>query len=252
MRFEAERVTMSCQPDVTAILTGHREGLLAGPASRSLLTAVETAEASGIRCQIVAVLDRVDTLTREVLRTGLGDRATFIESDEGDPGKARSIGISAATGGYACFLDADDLWSTNWITGAFAAVQERPDAIFHSACNMIFGDDRLMFWHVDSESPDFDPLYLEFNNYWDALCFAKTEIFRATPFRANDLTLGFGHEDWHWNAMTLAKGIPHKPVPGTMHFKRARSRSQMSKVNEVGSVRWPLDESRMRSAVEAA
>jgi hypothetical protein len=63
------------------------------------------------------------------------------------------------------------------------------------------------------------------------MSFARNELYRRYPFKANDLQLGFGHEDWHWSALTLAAGIPHKPVPGTMHFKRARGGSQMSRVD---------------------
>jgi hypothetical protein len=93
---------------------------------------------------------------------------------------------------------------------------------------------------LDSESGLCDPSYLAWLNYWDAMSFARTELYRLFPFRRNDLALGFGHEDWHWNAWTLAEGVPHKPAPKTMHFKRSRKGSQMDKVNCTGGVRWPL------------
>lgn len=35
---------------------------------------------------------------------------------------------------------------------------------------------------------------------------------------------------WHWNVVTLRAGIPHRPVPETIHFKRRRTGSQMSLV----------------------
>jgi len=237
---------MTNQPDVTAILTGHSEGLMAGPAARSLLEAVKHAGDIGISCEIIAVLDRADALTKGVVRKAFGDNATYIESSAGDPAGARNAGIGAAKGRYACFLDADDLWSENWITESYTAAEERPDAVFHSACNIIFGGNHFIFWHIDSESPHCDPDYLDFRNYWDALCFAKLEIFRRFPFRLNDLASGFGHEDWLWNAVTVDAGIPHKPVPGTIHFKRARPGSQMEKVDELGGVRFPVDETTLR------
>ncbi|WP_209835252.1 glycosyltransferase family A protein [Ruegeria sp. HKCCE3926] len=231
---------MTDQPHVSAIVTAHREGLMAGPAARSLLAAVADAEKADISCEIIVVLDIADDLTRDVLNGALGERAKYVESATGDPGLARNTGIAAATGEHACFLDADDLWSENWISAAIAAARKRPDAIHHSACNMVFGFQRLMFWHMDSESDGFDKSYLDWSNYWDSLSLAKTQIYRDTPFEANELSKGFGHEDWHWNAITIAKGIPHKPVAGTMHFKRARTDSQMSKVDSVGGIRAPL------------
>jgi len=87
----------------------------------------------------------------------------------------------------------------------------------------------------------FDPEYLAWRNYWDAMSFARTTICQKFPFRRNDLQLGFGHEDWHWNAWTIAEGVPHKPVLETMHFKRRRENSQMAVVDRSGSVRWPLE-----------
>jgi hypothetical protein len=104
---------------------------------------------------------------------------------------------------------------------------------------MVFGDDRNLWWHIDSEGPFFNPEYLAWGNYWDAMSFARTSTYRQFPFRRNDLKLGFGHEDWHWNAMTIAANVPHKPAPETMHFKRRRPGSQMALVDQVGSVRLP-------------
>ena len=104
----------------------------------------------------------------------------------------------------------------------------------------MFGNTRQFWWHADSETSLCDKGYLDWMNYWDAMSFARTEIYRRYPFRKNDLSIGFGHEDWHWNAWTLGDGVPHKPVPWTMHFKRARSGSQMHKVESMGGFRWPL------------
>jgi hypothetical protein len=106
---------------------------------------------------------------------------------------------------------------------------------------MIFGNQRHLWWHVDSENGLCDLDYLNWMNYWDAMSFARTDIYRRYPFQKNDLELGFGHEDWHWNAWTLAAGIHHKPVTRTMHFKRSRSGSQMGKVNEIQGPPWPLN-----------
>ena len=85
-----------------------------------------------------------------------------------------------------------------------------------------------------------EPDYLAWLNYWDAMSMAATAIYRRHPFRSNDLALGFGHEDWHWNRMTLAAGHAHRPVPGTMHFKRRRSGSQMARVAGADGVSWPV------------
>ncbi|MEV8468156.1 glycosyltransferase family A protein [Fluviibacterium sp. DFM31] len=225
--------------DISAIVTAHREGLLAGVTARSALEAIAHATATGISTEIIVVLDRPDDLTRDVLANCLDADIRIVETDFGDPGLARNAGIEAAGGTCATFLDGDDLWSENWLTAAFALSTARPEAVIHSQCNIVFGGERNVWWHVDSEGDLFDPDYLRWTNYWDAMSFARTATYRDTPFRANDLKNGFGHEDWHWNVQTVAKGIPHKPAPGTLHFKRRRSDSQMANVAKHDASIWP-------------
>lgn len=234
---------MAQDPDISVILTAHREGVLAGATAHSARRAMARVAADlGSRCEVILVLDRANAATVAVLENAFDPALlTVLHTDEGDPGQARNHGVAAARGRCATFLDGDDLWSENWLTEAWTLTDRRPDCVVQSACNMVFGNQRNLWWHIDSESPGFDPGYLEWANYWDAMTFARTEIYRKYPFRANDLRLGFGHEDWYWNAWTLSEGVPHKPAPETMHFKRRRTGSQMAVVDQSGAVRWPLD-----------
>jgi glycosyltransferase involved in cell wall biosynthesis len=227
--------------DVSIILTAHNEGLLIGPTARSALAAVEFGKNENISSEIVVVLDRADTLTSEVLHGVFGDRARYLETDEGDPGQARNRGIEVASGRFSTFLDGDDLWSENWLVASCASAIAKPGAIWHCACIFRFGGQRHLYWHISSETGLFDPEYLDWTNYWDAMSFALTDIYRAYPFRKNMLGQGFGHEDWHWNRLTIARGLHHNPVPETIHFKRSRPNSQMSRVEQAGGVAWPVD-----------
>ncbi|MNS06469.1 Glycosyl transferase family 2 [compost metagenome] len=226
--------------DISIVLTAHREGILAGATARSAHKAIARASGEGLRCEVVLVFDRATEATVSVLEGSFdGYALQVLQTDEGDPGQARNRGVDVAKGACTTFLDGDDLWSANWLIAAHALVEARPDCVAHSACNMVFGDDRNLWWHIDSEGPFFNPEYLAWGNYWDAMSFARTSTYRQFPFRRNDLKLGFGHEDWHWNAMTIAANVPHKPAPETMHFKRRRPGSQMALVDQVGSVRLP-------------
>lgn len=235
-------------PDITVILTAHREGVIAGATARSAQEAIQNVVSTlDKKVEIILILDRADDVTRSVLTSGLGPDARILETDEGDPGQARNRGVDKATGEYVCFLDGDDLWSYNWLTEAYKLVAHRPDVVGHSHCNIIFGEAKNIWWHVDSEGPLFDPLYLEWGNYWDALTFARTEIYRRFPFKANNLDVGFGHEDWHWNCETIAEGFAHKPVPNTVHFKRRRSGSVSAKVYERLGTAWPRGNNNKRS-----
>lgn len=227
--------------DLSIVITAHREGIIAAVTARSARAAMARAAAeTGLSCETVVVLDRGDAITAGALRDTLGDldAVRFLETDEGDPGLARNRGIEAAQGTCATFLDGDDLWSSNWLSEAWRACERRPDAVLHSQCNVVFGGERNVWWHVDSESALYDPLYLSWSNYWDAMSFARTSIYRDVPFRGNDLKAGYGHEDWHWNVQTVRRGIAHKPVEGTIHFKRRRPGSQMAQVVRADATIW--------------
>ena len=231
---------MSDSFDISVILTAHNEGVLAGVTAHSARKAIAHAAQDGLRCEVVLVLDRASEPTIAVLEDGFDDLPLqVLHTDEGDPGQARNRGIEAARGTCATFLDGDDLWSANWLSEAHRLIVSRPDCVAHSACNMIFGNEKNLWWHIDSEGAFFDPDYLSWANYWDAMSFARTSVYRDFPFRKNDLKLGFGHEDWYWNVVTVDAGVAHKPVPETMHFKRRRTGSQMALVDQVGGIRWP-------------
>lgn len=227
--------------DITVVITAHREGPLAGPSIRSGLAAIEHVKKShGLDVEIIVVMDRADAATKAMFRNALGEAATMLETDFGDPGQARNHAVSNASGEVISFLDGDDLWSENWLTEGWQFCAARPDAIGHCACIVTFGEVHGLWWHIDSEGGLFQPEYLQWSNYWDAMAIARTEVYRSNPFRANDLKLGFGHEDWHLNCATIARGIAHAPVPRTIHFKRRRSGSQMSLVEKSDSTVWPL------------
>lgn len=230
--------------DLSLILTAHREGILAGTTIRSARAAIDHARASDISMEVLVVLDRADTATSNIMRNGfvglMDTPVQFIETAEGDPGLARNCGIQMASGHTATFLDADDLISANWFAAAWHMTQKRPDAIWHPACNLVFGGEKNLWWHVDSESALFDPLYLEWANYWTAISCAKIDIYRKFPFANNALHAGFGHEDWHWNRVTLKAGCAHKPAPETLYFIRRRRKSQTTRVVAADGVSWPL------------
>lgn len=224
---------------LTAIINGHREGVIAGVTARNALETIAHAEQQGMEIELMVILDRADEATREIMHAGLGDRASFHETEYGDLGRARVFATQQAKGEFCTFLDADDLWSLNWLTEGYAAAKKRPDAIYHSHCNVIFGMERNLWWHIDSEGPFYDPDYMSWQNYWDSLSFAATEIYRRHPYRPVDTQRGFAYEDWNWNIVTLNHGIAHKPVPGTIHFKRRRRGSLLSVVARNDAVASP-------------
>lgn len=225
---------------VSAIMTGHREGLLAGPSIASFREAINEARARKIDVETLVVLDRPDATTLSMFEN-VGEWCDrLVQTDYGDPGLSRNRGVAEAKGSHITFLDADDLWSFNWIFAAHDFQKEAGEqAILHSEMNVIFGGARQIWIHADSESPNFDPGYLQIGNYWDALVFAPRATYLAYPFEKNDLNSGYGHEDWHLNCVTLVDGYSHRPVPHTVHFKRRRGGSQSAAANDKDVIPWP-------------
>lgn len=228
--------------NISAIITAHCEGLLAGPSLKSFSEATEAARKAGLSVETIVVLDSPDQLTREIFEEHGACGAQVLIFDGADPGLSRNFGVSQAVGEHVAFLDADDLWSSNWLVKAHQFCTSEPgNLIAHSELNLIFGDRRCWWWHADSQSPEFDPSYLRIKNYWDALIFSRREILIQFPYRKNDLKAGYGYEDWDWNCITLGAGIPHRPVPGTVHMKRARRGSQSALCDENDVMTWPSE-----------
>lgn len=220
-------------PDITAIITAHKERVLAGPAIASFDAAIRRARAAGLSVEGLAVLDRADELTTRMFDQVKTCGHTVIANDGGDPGLTRNRGVGEAKGDFVAFLDADDLWSENWLEAAFAFLANTPgDVIAHSEINVVFGEERTLWVHADSTTPDFDLSYQRIGNHWDSMSFGPRRLYAQYPFLKNDVAFGYGHEDWHWNNVTLEAGIQHRPVPGTIHMKRRRPGSQMAKCAE--------------------
>ena len=228
--------------DITAILNVHTEGLLSGPSIKSFEGAISHARERGLSVESIIVLDIPDRTTLAIFEPLQRNGFALIVSQCGDPGLARNMGVEAASGRYISFLDGDDLWGYQWLTRAYDFCSQSPIAIIsHSEANVIFGEKREIWWHVDSLDLGFDFDYLRIRNYWNALSFAERAVYTEYPFRKVNLSTGFGHEDWHWNCVTFEAGIPHRAVPDTVHLVRRRSGSQMTLCDNSDAVPWPSE-----------
>jgi glycosyltransferase involved in cell wall biosynthesis len=214
--------------DITAIVNGHREGLLAQPSLLSLRQTIEESERRGIRVETVIVLDRPDTVTQELVESFSHStkNTRVVTVDHGDLGLSRNSGVDAAQGKWIAFLDADDLWGRTWLSAAFNAAESDPRPIvWHPELSVLFGSHPHLYLHIDMEDPEFDHAALAVTNYWTALCFAPRSLLQHVPYRHTRMSSQIGFEDWGWNMETIAQGWLHKIVPGTGHAVRRKETS---------------------------
>lgn len=238
-------------PDICVVLNLHREGLLAHASLRSALEAKATAEAKGIAVEVVAVADRSDEATRRFLEVVRGSGARVHEVDYGDSGLSRNAAVESTHADFVAFLDADDLWAPNWLSAAFAAATADPrEVVWHPEANLYFGPAGNAHWlqHPDMDDADFDWTGLALSNYWTALAFARRDLLLRIPYSPTNLDSGFGYEDWAWNTETIARGVIHKTVPGTVHLIRMRPQSLVRRTSAAGALMTPTSLFRTRLA----
>ncbi|MDR2852450.1 MAG: glycosyltransferase family 2 protein [Burkholderiaceae bacterium] len=229
--------------DISVVLNMHREGLIAKPSFDSLMLAKAAAERAGIAVEVVVILDRPDETTAELAAQWMPSDWKKILVDFGDLGHARNEGASIATGKYVAFLDADDLFGSNWLQAAYtAAKQEKRRVVWHPEISIYFGVIRKVFVHADMDQAEADPVGLMCSNYWTALCFAPRDLLKELPYPQTQLGNQIGFEDWAWNQSVMAHGAIHKIVPGTGHLIRVKQNgSLMRQTSSIGCIPQPTD-----------
>lgn len=226
---------------IAAIINAHREGTIAIPSLKSYISAKDHAERHGHDVELICVLDRADASTVKIFNNTKFHFDHVIETSYGDLGLARNAAVQAAKSEILAFLDADDLWSENWLTSLAAAVgQTKGQAILHCHYNVFFGGRQEVFVHPDSDDPEFDIVGLAYQNFWTALSGGPAEIYRKVAYEKVDWVNGFGYEDWTWNCHVLDAGFVHKRVPETIHFIRSkRGHSLLQSLSKEGVCRMP-------------
>ncbi len=231
--------------DITVAITAHNETVIAGPTVRSCDAAITVAEAAGYRVQRLIGLDNATDATRRYFNQPALDHWRKIPLAVGDLGLARNALVLEAEGRMTAFMDADDLFSENWLVlGAQMLDQARAKNakwIMHPEINWFFDAANAVLVNPDQDSDFYAPLYWRVGNCFDSLAMAQTSTFLEVPYRGGDAHGGYGYEDWAWNIQTIEAGFKHRTVRDTIIFKRRRDRSLMTELGDKNAVLWELD-----------
>jgi glycosyltransferase involved in cell wall biosynthesis len=208
----------------------HAEGLIAHKTIKSLNRAAECAEQVGLSIELILVLDRATSETRNYVETShvVNQATKLVSADFGDLGLTRNYGIQHSNGEYVAILDGDDLISESWLLRAHELSQLDRRYVVHPEVSVAFDQKALLMYHPDQRQKDFDEANIIVDNYWTALCFSRRETFLHIPYIALPKSSGFGYEDWYWNCEVMARGFIHTVALGTAHFIRAKEGGGLS------------------------
>jgi len=204
------------------------EGLLLHRALASAAAALGEAGLGEAEAEIILVADAADAPTAAAAADAAGGMVRLVKTGFGDLGLARNAGVAAAAGEFVLFLDADDLWSRNWVDAAWRShLDAAPLTVLHPQYSVFFGRRAELLVHADWRDAEFDPRLLVARNAWTSGIAARRELLLDLPYPAVRPAVRLGFEDWSWNARAAARGIRHAVVPGTAHFIRLKAGGSM-------------------------
>jgi glycosyltransferase involved in cell wall biosynthesis len=217
--------------DLTLIVTAHDETVVSGPTMRSADLAIAAARERGYSVQPIIALDAPTDATMAHFHQPRFDHWERRILQEADLGRVRNALLPDTDGELIAFLDADDLFSENWLAEGIAAVRsgETRDEklIAHPELNVLFDRNRAVSRNVDQDSVFFTPHYLYVRNYYDSLCLAPREAHLAVPYAPRDIPNGLSFQDFQFSIETTSRGWKHVVVKDTIIFKRRRDFSLM-------------------------
>lgn len=233
------------QIDITVAITAHSESVVAGPTMRSAEIAIRAAEADGLRVERLIGLDAPSDSCRSFFHQTAFSEWTIEEYQLGDPYRTRNTLIERSSGRWIAFLDADDLFSENWLIAAAHRLAEAEKGndrvIVHPELNWVFDGSASVFTKPAQDDSLFAPSYYYFCNYYDMLCMAPRKAHLEIPYVCRDLATGFGYGDWQWGVESTAAGWHHVIAKNTIIFKRRRDSSVVVENNARCSVIFDIE-----------
>jgi hypothetical protein len=221
--------------DLTVVVTAHDETAVCGPTMRAADLAVEAARARGFSVQTIIGLDAPTEDTSAYFHQPHFDHWERRVLQERELGRVRNALVPECEGRYIAFLDADDLFSENWLAEGVAtldaAAERGARAIAHPELNVVFDGTKVIHVNIDQTSPLFTPHYLYFRHYYDSLCMAPREAHLEIPYVIRDVPNGLSYQDFQFTIESLEAGWQHVVVRDTIIFKRRRDVSLVTESN---------------------
>ncbi|MEP3948238.1 glycosyltransferase [Ascidiaceihabitans sp.] len=221
---------MTYEFDLSVVVTAHSETFVCGPTMRAADASIDAARAAGFSVQAIIALDNATPQTAAYFNQAAFDHWDRVVLTQGDLGRARNEMVTQHTKGSAiAFLDADDLFSENWLAEGMKRLrtaQARGErVIVHPELNWLFDAAASVYWNPEQDDPLWTPYYLYTMNYYDSLCLVPHEAHLEVPYVHRDIPNGLSFQDWQFSIETLHAGWRHAVARDTIIFKRRRDNS---------------------------
>jgi glycosyltransferase involved in cell wall biosynthesis len=221
--------------DLTLIVTAHNETTVCGPTMRAADIAVAAARDAGWSVETIVALDNAAPATTTYFGQDRFSHWDRRVRGEGDLGRVRNALLPETQGRFIAFLDADDLFSENWLADGVALLDEAERrgerVIAHPEMNVMFDGSTSALVNIDQDSPLFCPEYFYARNYYDSLCLAPRAAHLEVPYVHRDIPNGLSYQDYQFAIETMAAGWQHRVVRDTIIFKRRRDTSLVTESN---------------------
>jgi hypothetical protein len=230
---------------LTHYVNFHNEGILSVPAISSALASLNKAGSVSPEINLVAILDNVDEITREIVTESKAFKE-ILETDFGDLGSARNFAALSGESEFLSFQDGDDLIGEMWLgkglSYLLSAERDSGNLILHPEYALYFyerefdiqfqGNRKSFFMrYTSSNAPYLDPKVLLFNNIYTSNFMSSRNIVLNNQLPKVDKENNWGVEDWTWNSQTFARGIIHEVVKNTVHAVRVKEENSLGLEN---------------------
>lgn len=228
------------QYDVSCVVTFHAEGYMGYRTLTSINACRTYAEQRNLKVELVVVLDCADEDTKKVVEKHPalrpGDQVLTVENH--DLGLSRNDGVKAARGQYISIHDGDDYYSENCVYEGVMQCDKEPSSIAHVGTLIEFETNYCVTRICDIRNDDYTKYDFIKQHPLISESMANRNVYLEHPYLPAGN--GFGYEDWHWNAETIAEGFVHIPIPNTfLFYRRKKQGSMLAQFNSQKSIIRP-------------
>ena len=229
--------------DVSVVVTAHNEGILAHKTMLSIFRSAKKLEKNKISYEIIVHIDNGTDETDNYFKKYENDsRIVILRNSFGDLSSSRNYAVNNSRGRYVTFIDADDLYSEEWLLGGFRVVSSQEEVVARMNYILTFCDHSVLT-ELRDMSKDEMLLYLIDSNYLSSVFMCSRDLYQRFPQRKNQSPYGF--EDWQWVLDTMSAGVIHQVVPETVLFYRKDSLSKPSYLTQQSVARRTLSPTKL-------